>query len=142
MPVFPAHADYDFVLGVIRAYRTEVTDLTCDLVEAINGLSATISGSAGNDCGCQIGTDVETTDGIEGGDLPDPVNGQAYEEPSAISDRKCKAANYIHQGVRDVVNELKLNRADQYAFAGLQFVLTLVTTIIGGLIAGPFGLLV
>ncbi len=142
VPVDPEHTDYEFVLGVIRAYRNEVNDMTCDLVAAIAGLTATISASATADCACQIGSDVETTDGEEGGDLPDPVNGQEYTEPSPISDRKCKAANYIHQGIRDIVNELKLNRADQYSFAGLQFVLTLVTTVIGGLVAGPFGVLV
>lgn len=141
-PVTPSHADYDFVLDAIRDYRLEVNDVTCDIIAALSGIEAAISGSAAADCSCQIGTDVETTDGEEGGDLPLPVNGVPYEEKGIFADRKCLAANYIHQAVRDTVNELKLNRADQYTFAGLQFVLTLLTTVIGGLIAGPFGLLV
>lgn len=141
-PVTESDPDYDFVLDVIRRYRLEVNDMTGELVASINSLTATISGALSTSCGCEIGEDVATTDGQEGGSLPDPVAGQAYVAADPITDRKCKAANYIHQGVRGVVEELKLNRADQYGFAGLQFVLTLVTTIVGGLIAGPFGLLV
>jgi hypothetical protein len=141
-PVDEDSPDFDFVLDVMRRFRLEVNDLTCDLVQAINGLAGVISASTTADCACQIGSDVDTTDGEEGGSLPDPVNGVPYEESDPITDRKCLASNYIHQSIRDVVKELKLNRADSYVFAGLQFVLTLVTTVIGGLIAGPFGLLV
>lgn len=140
-PVSESDASWEFVLETIRNYRTEVIDMTCDIAGALNALTAVLSSSISNDCGCQIGTDVDTTDGTEGGPLPDRVNGVDYEAADPIIDRKCLAANYIHQAIRGVVNELKLNRADQYGFAGLQFVLTLVSTVVGGLILGPFGLL-
>jgi hypothetical protein len=140
-PVDESHPDYDFVLDTIRRYRLEVNDMTCDLVGAINNLSAVLSAAQSNTCGCEIGSDVETTDGEEGGDLPDPVGGVEYEEADPITDRKCLAANYIHMGIRDCVDELNEKGADDYAFAGLAFVLSVVATVVAGLIFGPFGLL-
>jgi len=109
------------------------------LVSSINELKVAL---AANSCGCEIGSDVETSDGQEGGPLPDPIDGVAYEPASAIVDRKCLAANYVHQSVLGIVTELKDKRADQYGFAGLAFVLSVVATIVGTLLLGPFGLLI
>ncbi len=134
--------DLDNINDIGNAYELEVVDMSCDVVVALNEIASVLSAGQNNDCGCNIGVDVETTDGEEGGPLPDPVAGIPYEAASAITDRKCLAANYIHMSIRDVVNELKMNRADAYGFAGLSFVLALVATVVGGLILGPFGLLI
>ncbi len=147
LPVEEGSSEASTVEGAIDIIRRDLNDMSVEetlecICEQLQSIAASASGGQAADCACQIGSDVETTSGEISGPLPDPVNGVPYEDISATPTRKCKAANYIHQGVRDVVNELKLNRADQYFFAGLQFVLTLVTTVIGGLVAGPFGLLV
>lgn len=142
IPVDEASDDFDFVKEVARIFRLEVTDMSCDLVTALNSIAAAISEAQAASCGCEIGSDVDTDDGETGGPLPGPVNGVEYEEASAIEDRKCLAANYIHQSILAIVTELKLNRADQYGFAGLAFVLSLLATTIGALVAGPVGLLV
>lgn len=141
VPVDLLSPDIDFVQTVARLFRLEVTDMSCDLVEAINNL-ASQGASGGGGCGCDVGDDVDTDDGIEGGSLPGPVAGVPYLEPSPIEDRKCLAANYIHMSVRDVVEELRIKRVDQYSYAGIVVVLGIVATVIGGVIAGPFGVLV
>lgn len=141
IPVTEASPDFDFVKNVARIFRLEMTDMSCEIVAAINGVAAALTQAQASSCGCQIGSDVDGDDGQEGGPLPGPVGGEPYVEADPITDRKCLASNYIHQSVRDVVNELKLNRADQYGFAGLAFVLSLLSTTVGALIAGPFGLL-
>lgn len=145
-PVEEGTPEAEQVYDAINLVRRDLTNMTVEdtlqcICDQLGAIAGAISAAQDTTCGCTIGTDVETTDGQEGGPLPDPVNGIEYEEPEPIVNRKCKAANYIHGGIKDVVEELKLNRADQYGFAGLAFVLSLVTTVVGGLIAGPLGLL-
>jgi hypothetical protein len=141
-PIGEGHEDFEFVLDVIRRFRQEVDDMSCDFVEAINNLTASVTVNAGGGCGCDVGNDVDTDDGEEGGELPGLVLEVPYEEADEIESRKCLAANYIHMSVRDVVHELEVNRADSYGYAGIVFVLSLVSTIVGTLLAGPFGLMV
>ncbi len=146
LPVQEGSPEAETVYNAVNLIRRDLNDMTVEdtlecICDQLKEIAGAVSAAQGNSCGCEIGTDVETSDGEEGGPLPDPVNGVAYEEQSAITDRKCLAANYIHMSIRDVVDELKLNRADQYAFAGLAFVLSIVATVVGALILGPFGLL-
>lgn len=146
IPVQPGTAEASTVYDAVSLIRRDLNDMTVEqtlecICEQLKDIAAGISAASGATGACTVGSDVDTSDGEQGGSLPDPVNGVEYEEPSAIDDRKCKAANYIHGSISEVVNELKLNRADQYGFAGLVFVLSLVTTIVGGLILGPFGIL-
>lgn len=146
LPVQEGSPEAETVYDAINLIRRDLNDMTVEtalecICEQLESIAASISAAQGESATCTIGSDVETSDGTEGGPLPDPVNGIDYDPPSAIIDRKCKAANYIHGSISEVVTELKLNRADQYLFAGLAFVLALVTTIVGGLILGPFGLL-
>lgn len=142
VPIDAENPDYEFVLDVIRRYRLEVNDLTCDLVGAINNLTVTLNQSMQISCGCEVGQDSDAEDGQEGGSLPDPVGGVPYVAADPIADRKCKAANYIHDQIRDVIAELDQKRVDDYGFAGLVAIIPIVTTIIGGIALPPFGALV
>jgi len=147
LPVLAGSVEAGEVETAVNLIRRDLNDMTVEatlecICSALNDIAGSISAAQGTSCGCEIGTDVETTDGQEGGPLPDPVNGIPYESPSPIVDRKCKASNYIHNSIRDIVTELKLKRADAYAYAGLAAVLSLLTAIIGGVVAGPFGAVV
>lgn len=142
VPVDSSNPDFDFVLDVMRRYRLEVNDLTCDLVGAINALTVVLNQSMQISCGCEIGQDSDAEDGQEGGGLPDPIGGIAYEAADPITDRKCIAANYIHDQVRDVIEELNLKRVDDYAYFGLVALIPIITGIIGGIAFPPFGILI
>ena len=146
LPVEAGSDDAETVYDAVNLIRRDLNDMTVEdtlacICEQLKGIAGAISAAQTGSEECSIGSDVETSNGEEGGDLPDPVNGIEYEEPSGIVNRKCKASNYIHGAVVEVVNELRLNRADKYAFAGLAFVLSIVSVTMGGLILGPFGLL-
>lgn len=109
------------------------------LIDAINQLSLSISFGS---CSTAVGSDTDTDDGQEHGPLPDPVNDVPYSEPSAIVDRKCKAANYIHGNTFELVEKFRQARIVEYAFAGIAFALPLVAAIVLGVALGPFGVLV
>lgn len=145
-PVEEGSSEAETVYDAINLIRRDLNDMAVEqwlecMCEQLQSIAGSISAAQTGDCACNIGSNVETTDGEEGGPLPDPVNGVPYEAADPIVNRKCKASNYIHKGVKDVVNELKLSRADSYGFAGLSFVLGLVATIVGAFFLGPFGLL-
>lgn len=142
IPVLADSDDGGVVDTIARMFRLEIEDMSCDIVGAINELTVAIAAAQNTSCCTVIGTDVETTDGQEGGGLPDPVNGIAYESATAIDDRKCLAANYIHMSIRDAIKELADNNVDSYAYAGLSGISGIVAIIIGGAIAGPFGALI
>jgi hypothetical protein len=130
------------VADIVNSVILEVSPVTCDLVGTLEAIAGALGSLSGASCGCDVGTGPDTDNGEEGGDPPGPVNGVDWTEPDPIVDRKCKASNYIHNAVRDAVNELNINRADTYAYAGFAFMVSLVATIVGGITLGPFGLLV
>lgn len=109
------------------------------IVEAINSLKVAI---AGVQCGCDVGVDTDAEDGEEGGDVPADFAGEPYSEPDPIPNRKCLAANYIHLAMKDTVTQLDLSRADQYGFAGLPLVMTIVGAVIGSAVAPVAGTIV
>lgn len=129
------------VANIANSVVLEVSPVTCDLVGTLNAIAAALGSQSGASCGCDVGTGPDTDNGQEGGALPGPVSGVDWTEPDPITNRKCKASNYIHNAVRDAVNELDLNRVDTYAYAGFAFMVSLVSTIVLGVVAGPFGLL-
>lgn len=145
-PVTPGTDDASLVYDTVQTIRRDLIDMTIQatlqcICDTLSEISASISMAQAVSCGCEIGTDVDTDSGSEGGPLPGDVNGVPYEAPSAIPDRKCLAANYIHGSVKTLVNEFKLQRVDQYGYAGLAAVLQLTSIIIGTLLAGPVGAL-
>lgn len=139
--VDPSSDDGSLIIGLVDNLRSELI-MGCfdELNNALEGIrQAIISGAC---CGASVGSDTDAENGTEGGGLPAAFAGTEYNSPSATPDRKCLAANYIHNGLRDIINDLKLKRVDTYGFAGVAFVLQVVGTVVGGLVAGPFGLLV
>lgn len=144
----PVDEDSPYI-GIVQDTINQVGDETmpCDLSDLITAITngfASLTAQASLDCACSgsVGSDVDAGSGESGGSPPASFAGEPYTTASAIADRKCLAANYIHNGIRDVVTDLNLKRADTYGFAGIGFVLQLVGTVVGGIVAGPFGLLI
>lgn len=147
LPVEEGSPEAEEVYNAINLVRRDLTNMTVEstlecICAALQDIAASVSAAQGTSCGCDVGSDVDTTSGQQGGALPDPVNGVAYDFPSAIVNRKCKASNYIHGAVKAYVSEFKANRLDQYGYAAVASVLQIVSTIVGGLVAGPAGLLI
>lgn len=147
-PVQSGTSEAGEVETAIDIIRRDLNDMSIEdtlacVCDSLKDISAGITAALGASESCEVGTDVETTDGQEGGPLPDPVNGLDYSAADPIVDRKCLAANYIHQSIVAVISDLKLKRADQYLVSGLAFVLQLTSTIlVGAILTGPFALLI
>lgn len=100
-PIDEDHADFDFVLDTIRRYRLEVNDLTCDLVEAINGLTAVAQTMV--EC-CQTSSETSSQDGDStphDGVVSVGQPGDQFPDEDAFSDAKCNAANASFDTIRD-----------------------------------------
>lgn len=115
--------------------------ISCDLGSKFDALIAAINRLSASSCGCEVGSGADAGSGEEGGTPPGPIAGVPYEEAETITDRKCKAANYIYQSVADAVYLLDVNHVDDYAYAGVGFVVTVISAIMVGAILGPFGAL-
>jgi hypothetical protein len=146
IPVVSGTGNAEIVDQTVDVLRRDINSMAIeDTLECICAQLKIIAAGAGAGSvisdECVIGSDEESPDGAEGGSPPGEVLGVPYVAPDLIADRKCIAANYIHDTVRDVVIELDNKDADDYAFAGIGFVLEIVSTVIGGLVAGPIGAL-
>jgi hypothetical protein len=146
-PVLDGTPDAEVVDSAVDILRRDLNSMALEdtlqcICDRLGEIAGTLSGASNDACSCDIGSDVETTDGQEGGPLPDPVNGVEYTAPDPIVDRKCKASNYVHGGLKAVVQQFDENSVTTLAFGGLALVLTVVSTILTGAVFGPFGVLV
>lgn len=117
----------------------------CDqLLAAVLEISNTLKM---NSCGCVIGQGADSSDGEQGGSIPDPIGDIVYEEPSTAPNRDCKAANSVHETLTDLVGQLDAYNVDDMSVLGLALVVSIVaaalasvaTTPVGGLIAAVAG---
>lgn len=134
IPVTLSSPDLDFVQTVARLFRLEVSDMSCDIVAAIGSLTSAIMATS---CGCEVGQGSDTSDGERGGSVPDPVGDIVYEEPAAVTDRDCKAANLVHFTLKDTFTELDRYNVDDMSTLGLVLVIGTVSGIIASVVATP-----
>lgn len=140
-PVSQGDENSGTVLDAVNIIRRDLTDMGCnDIVAAINSLGSILTNMA---CGCPVGQGEDTTAGEEGGDVPPPVGDIVFEEPAFTPNRKCKAANLIHETLKDMFVELDELNIDDYGTLGLVLAVATVTGIITSIAATPMaGLLV
>lgn len=138
IPIDDAHPDFDFVLDVIRLYRLEVNDLTCDLVDALTNIRASIDSATATMAAC-----CEKMAGATTQDIEDPPHdgtisvgqpGDDFGTTAEYLDAKCNVANAIYDTVLAAVIALDVNLDDLAVIGGL-------TAMLGGILvaAGPVG---
>lgn len=136
-------SDLDNIADIVNLYGLEVFDMSCELVAALGGVTSAINamaaGLAASQCGCDVGQGQDSNDGQEGGPLPDPVGDIQFSAPTGVPDRKCKAANLIHETVEGIFVDLDAYGVDDMSVLGLAFVVGIVSAVIGTSVATPIG---
>lgn len=138
----PAGTDdeLDAVAALQNRFGLEVAFMNCDeLLNAIRSIASAISAPATSATSCEVGSQVDIVETFEGGSLPEDVAGISWFPATGITDRKCKAANYIHQSLRNIIQVFIDNNLDTYTGLGLSFMLAMVAGLIGTVVAGPLG---
>lgn len=132
--------DGELVQDIANRFNLEVTPMgTLDgVIEAINNVAGAILSSA---CGCPVGEAPDTGEGVQGGSVPGDIGSVSFGEPSAITDRKCVAANWIFDNYTTVITTLDDNNIDDMTEASIAIVITVVAAALGAALGGPFGAL-
>lgn len=131
--------DQDDISEITNSYGLEVMDVTCDIVNAIQGITFAIQSSQAA-CGCPVGQGVDNESGEQGGVPPSPVGDIVYDYADpAIVDRKCKAANSVYWSIYNTFVQLDANNVDSMGVFGLALVVGLVGAAIGAVTLGPIG---
>jgi len=143
-PVEPGTPSAGLVGSTVDVIRRDLSNMAIeDTLECICGALSSIGNAIqGISGGCNVGTDQDADSGTEGGSPPPEFGGNAYEEPSPITDRKCLAANYIYGGVLVVITEYDNQNLVNTVGLGVGLMVTIVATVLGALVAGPFGALI
>lgn len=115
----------------------ELRDMSCDIVASLNAIIGALQAMAANQCGCNVGEGLDTDPPIEGGPVPPPIGSIVFQSPVPINQRKCKAANWIHYTLRNVMYQLDINDVDQMGFLSLGLAISLVTALITSVVATP-----
>lgn len=128
--------ELDDIEVVSNAFQLEVIDVTCDIVEAINGLTAVLQQTR-QDCGCNVGEGPDNEAGESGGSVPGDVGSIVYSEPVAITDRKCKVSNLTFETLLNIFQELDDHRVDELGAVGMIAAIGLVSALIASVVATP-----
>jgi len=135
-PVLPGSSESSTVDTAIDIIRRDLTGMGCDIVASIDALTQVV---ASNACGCPVGQGEDTADGVQGGPVPPPIGNIVYQEPSAADDRSCKAANLIHQTLREIFIDLSAYNVDDMSVLGLSLVVGIVAGVIASTVVTPLG---
>jgi hypothetical protein len=128
----------------------ELIGKLADLITVQNNIAVSQSLSVSIDCGCNVGKGPDNGEGEEGGDVPDPIGDIIYDEPAAIDDRKCKAADYLANWLRNIIFrdilvaqsiDAKTQLGVVLALGALGSILGLIGGIAGAVVGGVGGLL-
>lgn len=132
MPVTSGDADEGLVIDVINGIKGELS-MGCleDLITAITGLNGAISSAATASSCCSTTGDVVQEDGEEGGPPP-----EGFDPPDPITDRKCKAANYVWVAVDDMLEKLIASPVEEFLTLGIGTMTGLVSGLLGLAVVG------
>lgn len=132
-------ANLDDINNLGNRYELEVQPVTCDIVDAINGVQSAILTAGSNACACgTVGETLETTSGTPGGIPPE---GFGEPDPSVV-DRLCKAANAVHASILAAITALEASPVEGYLNLGFGVVAGLVSAIIAAAFIPVVGLLI
>jgi hypothetical protein len=131
----PGEAVVNDVVNVIRRDLSGHMSIA-EIISTINVAVANIS------CGCNVGQGEDNMDGERGGAVPDDVGDITYQEPSAVPDRDCKAANLLAETIRELFSQLAGYNVDDMATLGLAATVGIVTTIIASTLTGPMAIVI
>jgi hypothetical protein len=110
-----------------------------ELVLAIEGLRQALVTSS---CGCEVGQGSDNGAGQQGGPIPDDLGDIAYQEPVVVDERKCKAANILHETLFETFDQLAAYPVTTFALYGLVFVIGIVATVVAFLASPVVALIV
>lgn len=134
-PVDEDHSDYGFVLDVIRRYKLEVNDLTCDLVEALNNIT-TVMEAMVSCCQTRELSGQQIDDISHDGTVSVGQPGDDFPDQSSYFGAKCNVANAIYDQIKGQFDWFTSHYAD-LVLGELGGVTAAVTA--GFLLAGPVG---
>jgi hypothetical protein len=126
IPVASGDANEGLAIDVINGIKGELS-MGCleDLITAINGLNGAIASSATASSCCATTGDVVQEDGERGGSVP-----AGFDPPDPITDRRCKASNYVWVAVDDMLAKLIASPVEEFLTLGVGA----MTGLVGGLL--------
>lgn len=141
-PVVSGTGQAETVEEAIDIIRKDLNDMAIeDLLECICNqlqvIAGGVSSMSANDCGCVVGQGSDNEDGERGGDVPSDIGDIEYEEPAAVQDRDCKAANLVHKTLLDIFVELDSYNVDDMSVFALALVISIVTGVYASVVATP-----
>lgn len=145
IPIEDNGTNFEEFTNTVYAVRRDLSDmsfeesLTC-ICAQLSNIAATMSSNAS--CGCTVGEGADTGEGEEGGSVPDPIGSIVFEEPAVVDERKCKAANSIHETIRNAFNDLDAYPIETWSSYGLVFAIGIITAVLAALAAPIVALLI
>lgn len=120
-------AELDDINDIVNLYGLEVVEVSSDIVGAINGVQQAILTATSNACACgTVGETIEATSGTPGGTPP-----PGFGEPDlTIVNRRCKAANAIHDSMVNVITDLEATPVEGFLALGFGVVAGLASATI------------
>lgn len=117
----------DQVADLASSLASELQPVTCELTSVLRDIQVTLASS---DCGCNVGEGADTEATESGGSVPRPIGSLVYEEPSAVSERTCKAANWIWESVTNILTDLEPYNIELLAATGFSLALGTTAAVI------------
>lgn len=131
-PAVVGETSGDKVIEMVSNLATELGPVTCDLVGVLRSIQQTL---ASTDCGCNVGEGADTESTVAGGPVPRPIGSVVFEEPAAVSERTCKAANWIWETILNIFTDLEPYNIGLLAGTGFSIALATVVAVVAAAMA-------
>lgn len=145
IPIGSSGTDFETFTTVGDAVRRDLSDMTFEQsLECICSQLSEIAGTlaSSGSCGCVVGEGSDSTEGEEGGSVPRAVGSIEFQEPVVVTSRECKAANLIHETLRDAFDQLDQYPIEDWAELGLVFSIGIVAAVLAALAVPTVALLI